>query len=123
MSTADDSEVEVWFNALEIIVPHIPESVRMQILQKLIDDEAERQRKKDDVFEFEFKYWKLDDVAIRDWSPMMRARSVIAQVLVRSVRNNHSPEKAARLLFGDFHQWPSAPSPRSNPPSGCTPGC
>jgi hypothetical protein len=41
-----------------------------------------------------------DDLpGLRHWDAIMRLRSLVIQALTRRIRNNHSPEEAAKLLF------------------------
>jgi hypothetical protein len=37
------------------------------------------------------------------WNPIARATSVMVQTLVRFITNNHSPERAAAIMFREHH--------------------
>lgn|SRR5262249_29913502 len=43
--------------------------------------------------------WDDNTPGLRHWNAIMRLRSLVVQVFVRRIRNNHSPKDAAQILF------------------------
>jgi len=43
----------------------------------------------------------LNAPGLRQWNVVMRLKSLLVQIFVRNVRNNHSPEDALAILFAE----------------------
>jgi hypothetical protein len=91
-----DEHVAVWFAALEDVLFCVPRDFRLEALRRLISSEEERQSADS------LRVWTVSDfdpAEFKFWHAEKEAASLIIQVLVRSITNNHSKDDAARVLF------------------------
>jgi hypothetical protein len=91
-----DENVAVWSAALEDVLFCVPRNLRLEALRRLISSEEERQSAGP------LRFWTvadLDAAEFKYWHAEKEAASLIIQVLVRSITNNHSEADAARVLF------------------------
>jgi hypothetical protein len=91
--------VVVWLKALEKALFCMPRNVRLEVLQSLTAGELERREKPFELISIA----DFDLASLDNWPAVKEAQSLIVQVLVRSIANNHSPDEAARVLFRE-HQ-------------------
>jgi hypothetical protein len=100
MNTADERMIAVWFKAMQNVLFCAPPAVRLELLNRLTAREIERTEK------------PIRLISLADFDPAMfenrhaekEAASVIIQVLVRSITNNHSPDDAAKVLFREHRR-------------------
>jgi hypothetical protein len=97
MNTADERLIAVWFKAMQNVFFRVPPAVRMKVLNRLTASEIERANK---PIRF-ISPGDFDPAMFKNWRAEKEAASLIIQVLVRSITNNHSPENAAKVLFRD----------------------
>ena len=66
-------------------------------------EEADRKNMGDHLKTLSFN--ELFDMSpgLRHWNAIMRLKSLVVQVFVRNITNNHSPADATALLFGHQH--------------------
>ena len=97
MKTSEDERdvenVEAWADVFRNLLHLIPLDRRAEVLALVTkNDEAERAQR--------FRFVDLAKLKpLRNFNATMRLRSLVIQVLVRCVTNNHSKEDAAALLF------------------------
>jgi hypothetical protein len=94
--TSDD--VIIWREAMERALDCVPYDLQDEVLKRLAA------RREADAKGPRFKLISVAELMQpRDsdglWNPIDRATSVIVQTLVRFITNNHSPERAAAILF------------------------
>jgi hypothetical protein len=85
---------EAWAEVFRDILYLVPGELRAEVLALVVrNDEVER---KEPVLT------RASDLPEpRHWYAIMRLRSLVIQVLVRRIKNNNSPEDAAKLLFAE----------------------
>jgi len=96
----DDQNVAVWFAALEDVLFCVPRDFRLEVLRRLISSEEER------LVAGPLRFWTFSDIDAAEfkyWRAEKEAASLIVQVLVRSITNNHSRDDAAKVLFREHH--------------------
>jgi hypothetical protein len=100
-----ERDVAIWTGVLEDVLFCVPREIRLTVLRKLAEDhekrEAERERcglklltVRDLCSIEEPKYANAQD----------EATSLVVQVLVRAITNNHSGEDAAKILFREHRR-------------------
>ena len=103
-----DQQAFAWFKALNNILEScVPNSVRLDVLRRLTDDEIERQKKAGELQIYTAAEF-VNDPKFREYlkyhGEVMEAYSIIIQVLTRLITNNHSPEDAAKILFREHRR-------------------
>jgi hypothetical protein len=95
----DMTNVEAWAGVFDDILRIVPEEIRADVVALAgRNEEAERKRPK--LFTAaELKNMALPGAGHQD--AIARLESLIVQVLVRHITNDHSPEEAAKILFAD----------------------
>jgi hypothetical protein len=91
-----DEHVVVWLAALEDVLFCIPRDFRLEALRRLISSEEKRQSAGP------LRFWTFSDIDLAEfkyWHAEKEAASLMIQVLVRSITNNHSRDNAAKVLF------------------------
>jgi hypothetical protein len=88
----------VWREAIQRALYCVPFEDRAEVLRQLTEAHVA------DLAGPRFKITSFQELtAPREtdglWNPIIRASSLIVQVLVRSITNNHSPERASAILF------------------------
>ena len=100
MSTAGERTTAVWFKALENVLFCVPPAVRLEVLHRLVAREIERIEKPIRLI----SVGDFDPAMFENWHAVKEAASLIIQVLVRSITNNHSPNDAAKVLFREHRR-------------------
>ena len=99
----DVENVEAWVEIVYDLLDLVPEDHRAEVLaacsKKEEADREERERTGPG-----FSVMKLDEnwrdgPGVRHWNAIERLKSLIVQVFVRQIRNNHHPRDAADILF------------------------
>jgi hypothetical protein len=101
----DIGNVEAWAVIIEDLLHSVPPEQRAEVLALAVKKEEANRKEREkhggiiiwDAAEMLAKMHT--DPGIRHWNAIMRLKSLIVQVLVRNISNNHSPRDAARLLF------------------------
>jgi hypothetical protein len=86
----EDAEVEVAAKVISDLLNLIPREKRTEALSKALEKEAQ-----------ETPQWinAADIKPPRHWHASMRLKARVVCMFVRSIKNNHSPEDAAEILF------------------------
>ena len=98
---ADIANAEAWSEIIEDLLTLVPPDKRMEVLQlALANEKAEmvERAKNDGLRVVQYSETNLAH-SLRHWNVKMRLKSLIIQVFTRNIRNNHSPEDAAKILF------------------------
>jgi hypothetical protein len=104
MNTADERTIAVWFKAMENVLFCLPPAVRLEVLHRLTASEIERiQCRKNEIIQL-ISLADFDLATFENWRAVKEAASLIIQVLVRSITNNHSPNDAAKVLFREHRR-------------------
>src|SRR3954464_13561068 len=98
----DIENVEAWAEIVADALFLAPPDRRAEILALAVQNEEVEQRDRDT--NGPFKVVKYADINLntprhRHWNVIMRLKSLIVQVFVRDVTNDHSPDEAENLLF------------------------
>jgi len=101
MNTADERLIAVWFKAMENVLFCLPPAVRLEVLHRLTASEIER-CENDHIRLISLADFDL--ATLQNWHAVKEAASLIVQVLVRSITNNHSPNDAAKVLFREHRR-------------------
>jgi hypothetical protein len=99
----DAEKLIVWREAIQRALYCVPFEHREEVLRQLTAKHAAGLAgPRFKVFSFE----KLTAPSETDgiWNPIMRASSLIVQVLVRTITSNHSPERASAILFREHRE-------------------
>jgi hypothetical protein len=92
--------VEAWAEVISDVVDLVPEEHRAEVVALVAAiEQRERKKRKKDPF---IKTSEIDFLAtpgVRHWDAIMRLTSLVVQVLVRRISNNHHPQDAAAILF------------------------
>jgi hypothetical protein len=99
----DAEKLIVWREAIQKALYCVPFEHRAEVLKQLTAKHA------DDLAGPRFKVISFQELTAPSetdglWNPIIRASSLIVQVLVRSIRNNHSPERASAILFREHRE-------------------
>jgi hypothetical protein len=79
----------------------LPPAVRLEVLHRLTASEIER-CENDHIRLISLADFDL--ATLQNWHAVKEAASLIVQVLVRSITNNHSPNDAAKVLFREHRR-------------------
>ena len=99
----DIENVEAWAEVVEEMLRLVPVDHRAAVLT-LVTEKEETERKKREQSGGALRYvdiskWDDNTPGLRHWNAIMRLRSLVVQVFVRKITNNHSKEDAAQILF------------------------
>jgi hypothetical protein len=100
----DITNVEAWSEVFKDILVLVPRKIRADVLALVNrNEEAERREREanDGWLKVDLSRPLSGIPGLRHWDAVMRLESLIIQVLTRQIRNNHSPETAAKILFAD----------------------
>jgi hypothetical protein len=102
----DINNIEAWAEIIADILHWVPVEARMQVLQLAIaKHEADvTEAAGHGAFELLPTTELLNQNSppgLRHWGAIMRLKSLIIQVLTRQIRNSHSSQDAAKLLFAE----------------------
>jgi len=105
----DVENVEAWAKVFEEVLRLVPENHRAAVLA-LVNKNEEAERKERGQSRGTLKFvdmskWDDNTPGLRHWNAIMRLRSLVVQVFVRKITNNHSKEDAARILFCSASAW------------------
>lgn len=103
--TAEDIDnVEAWVEIVEDMLWLAPADRRADILELAFAKEkaSRNERAKHDGFiVYSFNDLDMNTPGVRHWNAIMRLKSLVVQVFIRNITNEHSPEDAAAILFAD----------------------
>ena len=104
MTDPASDNVIIWREAMQKALHCVPDELRDEVLRRLVAKRAA------DAAGPRFRAISIPELMQPTdsdglWNPIARAASVMAQTLVRFIRNNHSPERAAAILFRE-HRGP-----------------
>lgn len=99
----DAEKLIVWREAIQKALVCVPFEDREEVLRQLTAKHAA------DMAGPRFKVISFQDLIAPSetdglWNPIIRASSLIVQVLVRTITNNHSPDRAAAILFREHRE-------------------
>jgi hypothetical protein len=98
----DINNVEAWVEIINDLLRRAPRELRAEILAQAVKCEAANKK------EYELNAGfvvinasevSLDTPGLRNWHTIMRLKSLVVQIFVRNIHNNHSPKEAAKILF------------------------
>jgi hypothetical protein len=99
----DAEKLIVWREAIQKALYCVPLDDRAEVLRQLTEAHAAKlagPRLKIISFHELTAPSETDGL----WNPIIRASSLIVQVLVRTITNNHSPERASAILFREHRE-------------------
>jgi hypothetical protein len=99
----DVENIEAWAEIVADLLCHVPPDRRADVLELAAkNEEAEAQERREAsgglVFHTFSDDW-MNKSGQRHWNAIMRIKSLLVQVFVRDIANNHSPQDAASILF------------------------
>jgi hypothetical protein len=98
MTDQASDDVIIWREAMQKALHCVPDELRDEVLRRLVAKrEADAKGSRFKVMCISELMQPTDSDGL--WNPIARAASVMAQTLVRFITNNHSPERAAAILF------------------------
>jgi hypothetical protein len=99
--TSDDvKNVEAWAEVIRDVLWLMPIERRAEVLALVTEnEEAERKERTGRITATPYSFGLKDTPGLRHWDTIMRLKSLVVQVFVRSISNNHSPKEAAEILF------------------------
>jgi hypothetical protein len=99
----DIENVEAWAEVIKDLLWLVPIDRRADVLALVAKNEeaARKEREATDGFRLiPFAEINFDkSPGLRHWNAIMRLKSLVVQVFVRRIANNHSAEDAAQILF------------------------
>ena len=99
----DIENVEAWAEVFKAVLYLVPMDRRAAVLALATKNEnaerKERERSEGALEYVDISKWDDSAPGLRHWNAIMRLMSLVVQVLVRRIRNNHSPKDAAQILF------------------------
>ena len=100
----DVQNVEAWAEIIKDISYLIPIDQRLDVLMLALKNEevqkAERDARGGKLFFMTAKELsKIDTPGLRHWHTIIRFQSLVVQVLMRRIANNHSAADAKKILF------------------------
>jgi hypothetical protein len=97
------NDVIIWREAMQKALECVPFDLRNEVLRQISDKQKANAKSRFKVISLgELQPTDSDDL----WNPIARATSVMVQRLVRFIRNNHSPQRAAGILFREHRSEP-----------------
>src|SRR5262245_60180101 len=98
----DMSNVEAWASVIEDMLHLVPTRCRLPVLQLALEQEdaaiKEREKHPNGLVFVQFDGESLAH-DLRHWHTEMRLISLLVQVFVRRITNNHSKNDAGKILF------------------------
>jgi hypothetical protein len=98
----DMANVEAWAEVVSDMLSLMEPEQRLSVLHLATEREEkeadEREKAAPGLVFITFDEASLQQCC-KHWNVKMRLRSLIVQVFVRRIRNNHSPKDAAKILF------------------------
>jgi hypothetical protein len=104
-SDKDIVNVQAWAEIIEDMLALMPPDSRIEVLRLAVQkEEAARKERAGNPYSLHFmdavelqKY--KNSPGFRHWNAIMRLKSLVVQVFVRDITNDHSPADAAKILF------------------------
>jgi hypothetical protein len=97
----DVSNVEAWAEVIEDLLYLVPGDLRAEVLALAVKNEETARKERETSGRF--KLVPFADLAqspgLQHWDVIMRLKSLLVQVFVRNITNNHSKKDAADILF------------------------
>jgi hypothetical protein len=104
MTGDEDKEVVIAAKVIEDLLFLVAPSKRIEVLERAVANEEAASRKRHESCGLEV--WTIADLpetqacpGWRYWNSIMQFKSLIIQVFLRNITNNHSREDAAKILF------------------------
>jgi hypothetical protein len=99
----DIENVEAWAEVIEDVLNLVPPDLRAAALALATKSEnaarKEREANAGLLVLTAAELENMDTPGLRHWGAIMRLKSLLVQVFVRNITNNHSPKDAAHILF------------------------
>jgi hypothetical protein len=98
----DIENVEAWAEIIEDMLHLMPAENRIKVLRLALQkEEAEvKDREKNGLYRVvAFDEISMNSPGLMHWNAIMRLKSLIVQIFVRNITNDHSREEAGRILF------------------------
>jgi hypothetical protein len=100
----DISNVEAWAEVIEDLLHSVPPQLRTEVLALVATKEEADRKEREKHNGLKFITWEdLEALgtspAARHWNAIMRLKSLVVQVFVRDITNDHSKKDAADILF------------------------
>lgn len=102
----DINNVEAWVELVEDMLYSVPCDLRAEVLARASTKEAAAREKREKekggpllIRSHDFTIDFENTPGMRHWHTIMRLKSLLVQVFVRDIMNNHSPENAGHILF------------------------
>ena len=98
----DIGNVEAWAEIIGDLLFHVPADNRAEVLALAMANEEHERKEREAHGGWKFHTLSDDfmkEPAQRHWNAITRLKSLVIQVFVRDVANNHSPKDAASILF------------------------
>jgi hypothetical protein len=103
----DIKNVEAWAEVIGHLLYRVPEDRRAAVLALAIKNEEGKRKERETNGGLQYvDLAKNDTPGLRHWHTIMKLESLVVQMFVRRIRNNHSPKDAARILFAS-HRYGS----------------
>jgi hypothetical protein len=97
----DMINAEAWAEVFKDVLYLVPEEIRASVLTLVAQNEEARRKEAEWLRASAINEIGMDAPGLRHWDAIARLRSLVIQVLVRRVKNNNSPEDAAKILFAE----------------------
>jgi hypothetical protein len=98
----DIENIEAWAEVIGDILFHVPAWHRAAVLALATkNEEAEQQEraKHGGIRVLCLSELNVDKPGMRHWNAIMRLKSLLVQIFVRDISNDHSEQDAARILY------------------------
>jgi hypothetical protein len=98
----DIENVEAWAEIIADLLHHAPPDKRAEILALATKNEETKAQEREVNGGITFVTFSDDWISKprqRHWNAITRIKSLLVQVFVRDIANNHSPQDAADILF------------------------
>jgi hypothetical protein len=102
-SDKDIANIEAWAEMIEDMLALMPPDSRIEALRAALKNEETARKER---AENPYGLCIMDAAelcgaspGLRHWNAIMRLKSLVVQVFVRDITNNHSPANAAKILF------------------------
>jgi hypothetical protein len=100
----DIANVEAWAEVVEDMLALIPPDNRIEALRIAVEKEGAARKERAETGGLCFVRFDNDEAwrnsaGMRHWHAIMRLKSLVVQVFVRDITNDHSPEDAAKILL------------------------
>jgi hypothetical protein len=104
-SDKDIVNIEAWAEMIEDMLALMPPDSRIEVLRAAVKkEETERKERAENPYGGlcimdAAELCEASSGGLRHWNAIMRLKSLVVQVFVRDITNNHSPASAAKILF------------------------